>query len=169
SSSDATDTFTPTSCTLVSGSCSVSVTPHQLGAGSRAITATYTPTDNIHSANTGSASLTVTGTPPSITSAATTTFTAGTPGSFTVMTSGTPTPTLSEVGSLPAGVSFTDNGNGTATIAGSTKMAGSFPITITAQNGIAPNASQIFTLIVNPGALASITLTPSSAAINAGG
>ena len=55
---------------------------------------------------------------PAITSATSTTFTVGTAGSFTVTTTGFPTPTLSETGALPSGVTFTDNGNGTATLSG---------------------------------------------------
>ena len=43
---------------------------------------------------------------PAITSANNTTLTQGTSGSFTVTTTGSPTPTLSEAGSLPSGVSF---------------------------------------------------------------
>ena len=111
----------------------------------------------------------VIGTPPQITSMASTTFTAGVFGSFTVMTSGNPTPSLSESGSLPSGVTFSDNGNGTATISGTTTLAKSYSIIITAQNGVSPNATQNFTLTVNPGPLASLTLSPSSAAITAGG
>ena len=33
-------------------------------------------------------------------------------------TTGFPTPTVSESGALPGGVTFTDNGNGTATLSG---------------------------------------------------
>ena len=40
------------------------------------------------------------------------------PGTFTVTTSGVPTPGLSEKGGLPRGVKFKDNGDGTATLAG---------------------------------------------------
>jgi len=39
------------------------------------------------------------------------------PVDFTVTATGTPTPTLAELGQLPAGITFTDNGDGTATIA----------------------------------------------------
>ena len=55
---------------------------------------------------------------PAITSASTTTFYPGAPSSFTVTTTGFPTPTITETGSLPSGVTFTDNGDGTATLAG---------------------------------------------------
>ncbi len=56
--------------------------------------------------------------PPSITSAASATSNVGAAFSFTVYTTGEPVPALSEVGALPSGITFTDNGNGTATIAG---------------------------------------------------
>ena len=55
---------------------------------------------------------------PTITSATTTTFTEGSAGTFTVTTTGNPDAALSETGTLPSGVTFTDNGNGTATLAG---------------------------------------------------
>ncbi len=89
---------------------------------------------------------------PAITSANSTSFTSGSPGTFTVTTTGSPKSSLGESGPLPAGVTFTDNGNGTATISGTASAAASYPITITAQNGIAPNATQSFTFTVNPGA-----------------
>ena len=91
-------------------------------------------------------------TAPAITSASGTTFTIGTQGSFTVTTTGSPTPSISESGTLPGGVSFVDNGNGTATLSGTpiTGSAASYPITITATNGVSPDATQSFTLTVNP-------------------
>jgi large repetitive protein len=95
-----------------------------------------------------SASTLVVGTPPSITSAAGTTFTTGSAGSFTVTTSGSPNPSISESGGLD-GLTFNDNGNGTATLSGTPTASGSFAITINASNGIAPAASQSFTLTVD--------------------
>jgi hypothetical protein len=88
---------------------------------------------------------------PAVTSANHTTFTAGSAGSFSVTTSGTPTAALSETGSLPRGVTFADDGNGTAALAGTPAggSGGSYPITITASNGVSPNASQSFTLTVD--------------------
>jgi hypothetical protein len=86
---------------------------------------------------------------PAITSASSTTFTVGSAGTFTVTTSGT-SPTLSKTGTLPSGVTFTDNGNGTATLAG-TPGAGTgttYPLTITATNA-AGAPTQSFTLTVN--------------------
>jgi hypothetical protein len=88
---------------------------------------------------------------PAITSAGSTTFTAGSNQSFTVNTTGFPTPSLSETGALPAGVSFTDNHDGTATLGG-IPSAGSgkvYTFTIDAGNGVDPDATQTFTLTVN--------------------
>jgi CSLREA domain-containing protein len=87
---------------------------------------------------------------PAITSGSSTTFTQNSGGSFTVTTSGFPVPSLSKSGALPAGVTFIDNGNGTATLAGTPTASGTFPLTITAANGFLPNATQSFTLTVNP-------------------
>ncbi len=90
-------------------------------------------------------------TSPTITSGNGTTFTEGTAGSFTIASTGNPTPTLYETGSLPSGVTFTDNGDGTATLSGTpaSGSGGVYPITITASNGVPPDATQSFTLIVN--------------------
>ena len=85
-----------------------------------------------------------------IVTAASTTFNAGHVGSFSVTASGTPMASLSESGFLPSGVTFVDNGNGTATLAGTATQSGTFPITITASNGVEPDASQAFTLTVTP-------------------
>ncbi len=86
-----------------------------------------------------------------ITSANSTTFVVGTAGTFTVTTTGTPLPTITETGSLPGGVTFTDNADGTATLAGipSAGSGGTFPLTITAHNGVATDATQSFTLTIN--------------------
>jgi hypothetical protein len=105
----------------------------------------------------------VAGAAPQITSADHVTFAVGTPGTFTVTTTGTPTPALSKAsGTLPSGVLFTDNGDGTATIAGTpgTGTGGTYPIGITAVNGVSPNANQSFTLTV----VAPLTITTTSLA-----
>lgn len=86
---------------------------------------------------------------PVITSASSTTFIESTGDSFTVTTTGFPTPAISESGTLPPGVTFVDNGNGTATLAGTPTGTGTFSITITANSGVSPNATQSFTLTVN--------------------
>ena len=90
--------------------------------------------------------------PPAITSANTFAATQGNPRTFTVTTAGAPLPALSASGSLPAGATFVDNGNGTATLAvsGTVAASGTFPITIIASNGVPPNTTQAFSLVVFP-------------------
>ena len=90
---------------------------------------------------------------PTFSSSNSTTFTVGTAGTFTVTASGVPTPSLSESGALPAGVTFADNGNGTATLAGTpaSGTAGVYSLTLTANNGMGTPASQTFTLTVTSG------------------
>jgi hypothetical protein len=91
--------------------------------------------------------------PPAITSANATTFTVGQAGTFTVTTTGLPTPAITRGGvALPNGVTFVDNGNGTGTLSGTPAAgtAGSYNLTFTAANGVVPNATQNFTLTVNP-------------------
>jgi len=87
---------------------------------------------------------------PSITSPASATFTVGTASTFTVTTSGYPAPSLS-IGSftMPSGLTFQDQGNGTATISGNANVGGAFTFTITAQNGFGSPATQIFSLTVD--------------------
>jgi Putative Ig domain/Abnormal spindle-like microcephaly-assoc'd, ASPM-SPD-2-Hydin len=103
-------------------------------------------------------------TPPTITSAANATAAASGPFSFTVGTSGFPTPTLSESGGLPSGVTFTANANGTATLSGTPAAGstGSYPLVLTATNGTSPDAVQHFTLQVVP--IEITTASPLSAA-----
>lgn len=89
--------------------------------------------------------------PPTITSAANTTFTVGTEGIFTIHTTGTPTSSIALTGTVPAWLTFVDNTDGTATLDGIPDPGGpaSYSLTITATNGIAPDAMQSFTLFVN--------------------
>ena len=86
---------------------------------------------------------------PVITSSASVTTATGSPFSFTVTTTGNPTPVLAESGALPANITFTSNGNGTATIAGTAAAGtnGIYPLTITATNS-AGKVSQNITLTV---------------------
>ena len=89
---------------------------------------------------------------PSITSSNSARFSVGTPGSFTVTTAGNPTSGIAKSGSLPAGVNFTDNGDGTASLVynGAASTSGTFPITITASNGVTPAATQPFSVTMAP-------------------
>jgi fibronectin type III domain protein/galactose oxidase-like protein len=88
--------------------------------------------------------------PPSITSSTSDAITQGVTDSFKVTTTGSPIPAISESGALPSGIAFTDHGNGTATMSGDATVSGTFPIIITANNSVSPNATQSFTLTVNP-------------------
>jgi YVTN family beta-propeller protein len=69
---------------------------------------------------------------------------------LTIRATGYPAPALAEFGLLPGGLSFTDNGHGTAVIAGTAPAdsGGRYPITITATStsGI---ATRHFTIIVS--------------------
>ena len=134
--------------------------------------ASLTVTDSLGSTDPSppTRTITVTGVAPSITSASSTTFTVGTAGSFTVTTTGSPTPALTESGSLPNPVTFVDNGNGTATISGTpaTGTAGSYPITITANNGVGAPATQSFTLTVHSGTAAPTITSANSATFAVG-
>src|SRR5205085_524964 len=97
---------------------------------------------------------------PAITSTDHTTFTAGIAGSFAVTATGTPSPTLSKSGTLPAGVTF-DVATG---VLGGTPAAGSggtYQLVFTAHNGAGSDATQNFTLTVRESA--AITSPPSTA------
>lgn len=156
-----TATGTPTPSLTETGALPSGVTFHDNGNGTATLSGTATATGTFPITITASngigapatQSFTLTVSPanqaPSITSANGTTFTAGTAGSFTVTATGTPTPTLTESGSLPSGIAFHDNGNGTATLSGTASAAGTFPITFTANNGVGSAATQNFTLTVN--------------------
>ena len=111
---------------------------------------TITATNGVGSAATQSFTLTV-NQAPGITSSAGTTFTVGQAGTFSVTSTGVPNAALSETGKLPSGVTFTDNGDGTATLAGTPAAGtgGTYPFTITATNGVGSAATQSFTLTVN--------------------
>lgn len=96
----------------------------------------------------GSLTQTEVKTAPQITSANQATFTVGTAGSFHVTVTGSPAPKLSASGTLPRGVSFNPS-SGLLSGKPAAGSAGSFKLTITASNGVAPNAVQTLTLVVN--------------------
>src|SRR4029077_2553367 len=70
---------------------------------------------------------------------------------FTVSTTGFPAATISQTGTLPPGITLTNNGNGTDTLGGTAgpNTGGTYPLTVSAANGTLPNATQSFTLTVN--------------------
>ncbi len=162
-------TGTPTPLLSVTGALPPGVTFHDNGACSPAIPVGCTGSAFLGGVptSTGTYALTITATnsqgtatqeftlkvgtdvPSAITSTNTITFKLQTAGTFTVTATGSPTPKLSEAGALPNGVTFTDNLNGTATVAGTPTVDGSYPFTITASNGFGTNATQKFYLVVS--------------------
>jgi streptogramin lyase len=91
---------------------------------------------------------------PAISSAASVTFAAGKAGAFTVTTTGSPLARLTVTSrpKLPRGVTFADNGNGTARLAGTPPPGsqGTYALTITASNS-GGSVTQRFLLVVNSG------------------
>jgi hypothetical protein len=91
---------------------------------------------------------------PVITSATTTTFSEGVPGSFQVTSPLTGTTTFTETGALPSGVTLSSGGvlSGTPGF-----VAGSFQFTITATDIAGDTANQVFTLYVTPSSVLHVT------------
>ena len=87
---------------------------------------------------------------PTLTSATSVTFVARDVSNFTVTTTGNPFASITESGTLPDGLTFRDNGNGTASILGQASLtnAGIYFLTFNATN-IAGTTSQSFVLRVN--------------------
>ncbi len=94
---------------------------------------------------------------PAITSSSTATFSTGTAGTYTITTTGYPAPAITEQGALPAGLSFTDKGDGTAAIAGTASGSGSYPVTISASNASGSTATLVVTITVSASAAPAIT------------
>ncbi len=107
-------------------------------------------TDDPTGANNSSTANTEVRFAPSITSGSTATFTIGVLSKFIVTTTGYPIPAITETGALPSGMALVDVHDGTATLGGIPDPGsnGTYPITIKAANGILPDATQSFTLIV---------------------
>jgi hypothetical protein len=94
---------------------------------------------------------------PSVTVPASASFEVGVPGSLTVKASGSPLPSLTVAGALPAGVSFHDNGDGTATLAGTPTTSvtppgtsRAYPLTVTATNELGQADGELTLTVVNP-------------------
>ena len=84
---------------------------------------------------------------PSFTSVNSVNFVINTASTFTVTTLGFPKPSIGESGALPAGMTFIDNSNGTATLSGTPTAAGTFPLGLTATNSVS-TANQTLTVRV---------------------
>jgi hypothetical protein len=95
----------------------------------------------------------LTGHAAKITSAAKATFKPGKKGTFTIKSTGTPTPSLSvSSGKLPKGLTFKAGRRGTATIVGTAARSdkkGSYKITIKASNGVGKAATQVLTITIS--------------------
>jgi len=129
------------------GTGTISGTPASGSAGSYPVTVSAANS----AGSTATLQLTITvkaSTAPTITSGSTANLTVNQAGSVSITTTGSPTPKITASGVLPAGLTFTDNGNGTATIAGTATSTGTHNLTITASNGTTPDATQAFTLVV---------------------
>jgi N-acetylneuraminic acid mutarotase len=128
--------------TVAASTCQLTPTT----SGAKTLTASYASDGNF--ANSTSAGVPhAVNQAPTITSTSNTTFTVGTAGLFTVTATGFPASTFSETGALPSGVILSAAGVLSGTPSGNT--GGTYPITITAANGVLPNATQSFTLTVN--------------------
>ena len=151
---------TPSVCTVSTDGQTI----HPLANGTCTVTASQTGNADYTAATAVQGSFVV-GTPPTITSGASTTFTAGTAGTATIASTGYPAPSVSEAGALPAGVTLTGNGNGSATLAGTpaSGSGGVYPITVTASNGFKPDAAQTYTLTVDAPTTTSVGASPDPA------
>jgi hypothetical protein len=101
---------------------------------------------------------------PTFSSANSATFTIGQANTFNITTTGSPTVTnITQTGTLPTGVMFVYNNNGTATLSGTPALGteGTYNLVFTATNGVAPDATQNFTLTV--------AVPPSAASATVGG
>ena len=89
---------------------------------------------------------------PSFTSSAAVSAVTGSPVSATVTTTGYPVPSITVVGSLPTGLSLSDDGDGTAVLSGTpvAGTGGSWPITLSAQNSEG-TTTQAMTIAVHEG------------------
>ncbi|MGA7918603.1 MAG: putative Ig domain-containing protein [Candidatus Acidiferrales bacterium] len=107
---------------------------------------TFTASNGVGSSAAQSFTLTI-DQAPAINNAASTTFTVGTAGSFTVTATGFPKPALSEAGTLPSGVTF-NPATGVLSGTPSVGTAAIYPLVFTASNSVGSNAVQNFTLTV---------------------
>ncbi len=140
----------PTGLTFVAGTTGTATIAGTAGPGT-AGTYPVTVSATNSSGSTATLALTITvaaASAPAITSAAAADFTLGTAGAFAVTTTGSPTPAATETGTLPAGLTFVDQGNGTALLSGTPTATGTATLTVTAANGNAPNATQTLTVVV---------------------
>jgi hypothetical protein len=153
-----------TNCAITLPATSCLLTPAT--TGNKSLTATYGGDPNFSGSTSAAVAQTVVQA-PAVTSAPGASFTIGSAGAFTVTATGYPAPTLSVSGALPGGVTFTP---ATGALAGTPAAGtgGTWPLTFTASNGVAPNATQNFTLTVNvPATVPGQPAAPTAVAGNA--
>jgi LmbE family N-acetylglucosaminyl deacetylase len=143
------------------GSAKISGTPSQ-AAAPPAQSLDYPLTlsaQNAVSTTTQNFTLTVTnpGTAPAFTSPAAAAFTTGIAKTITISTTAAPTAALSRTGALPPGLSFTDNGDGSAKISGTPSQAAAppaasldYPLTLSAQNAVSTTTQNFTLTVTNP-------------------
>ncbi len=119
-------------------------TTHESPAGGVEVTATYAGDSN-YAGSSGGATENVEEA-PAITSSDEATVLEGQAVDFTATATGTPAPTITESGTLPAGVEFN---TATHKLSGTPTQEGVFHITFEAANGAGTNAVQQFTLTVD--------------------
>ena len=142
------------------GTAMFSGTPSAAAEGSYMMTLTE---KNPAGTTTQSFVLTVIGA-PAIRSAATASATVGSAFSIQVSATGSPTPAMTESGALPQGLTWADNGNGTATLAGlpTVNQGGVYTLTLTATNSLG-SFEQTFTLTVDQAPAITSAATASAA------
>ncbi len=95
----------------------------------------------------------------------------GQPANLVIITTGAPASTITLSGDpLPATLVFTDHGDGTAQITGTPASAdiGSYALAFTATNGVEPDATQPFSLLItSPPALALVASTAQTVSVGA--
>ena len=97
-----------------------------------------------------------------------TTFVAGVPHTSGVVTQAFPRAALSVDGTLPTGVTFTDNGDGTGQFAGTATKPGTYPVTISAVNSVGQQ-TQPYSITVVPGPPAALLVTAGDGQVAAPG
>jgi len=91
------------------------------------------------------------GLPPTFSSAANANFLMGTVTTFTVRASGSPTPLISESGTLPAGLRYASSNDGTATISGiASGPVGPSTVQLTAINGVSTTTQTLTLSVIEP-------------------
>ena len=139
---------------LSGGNLPNSTTFGPVNAGTYAFDASYSGDANYRATTSACEPFTVLEA-PAITSADNATFVITHAGTFTVTTTGYPEAASMVIddggASLPSGVTFVDNGDGTATLSGTPDVgtSGTYPFTITATNGVPTAATQDFTLTID--------------------